>query len=147
MASLLMNPTFFNNPRIQTASIPSANGHFTANQLAEFYLHASPRLAAVLKSSQDQTASASGEKLLQGEEGKFRQGFMLYDEDSDSICFGHGGLGGSVALALHNLATGETLAVAVTLNRLQFDAKTTRSIVRTVFSQLGLRVPPAFAKE
>lgn len=28
--SLLMNPTFFNNPRIRETSMPAANGHFSA---------------------------------------------------------------------------------------------------------------------
>jgi hypothetical protein len=84
---------------------------------------------------------------LQGGSGKFRGGFMLYDEDSTSVTFGHSGLGGSIAVCRRNVTTGETIAVAVTLNRLQLDAKTTRAIVRTVFAQLGIRVPPAFVRE
>ena len=146
LASLLLNPTFFNNPRIQQSSIPSANGLFTARGLAEFLISSGPRLGDVLKSSTN-TASTSGEKLLQGGSGKFRGGFMLYDEDSTSITFGHSGLGGSIAVCRRNVTTGETIAVAVTLNRLQLDAKTTRAIVRTVFAQLGIRVPPAFVRE
>lgn len=35
--SLLLNPTFFNNQRIREASIPAANGHFSARSLAQFY--------------------------------------------------------------------------------------------------------------
>jgi len=146
LASLLLNPTFFNNPRIQESSIPSANGFFTARGLAEFFISSGPRLADVLKST-NETASTTGEKLLQGGAGKFRGGFMLYDEDPTSITFGHSGLGGSIAVCRRNVVTGETIAVAVTLNRLQLDAKTTRLIIRTVLTQLGIRVPPAFVRD
>jgi CubicO group peptidase (beta-lactamase class C family) len=146
LATLLLNPTFFNNPRIQESSIPSANGLFTARGLAEFFISSGPRLADVLKST-NETASTTKEKLLQGGAGKFRGGFMLYDEDQNSITFGHSGLGGSIAVCRRNVATGETIAVAVTLNRLQLDAKTTRLILRTVFTSLGIRVPPAFVRD
>lgn len=149
--SLLMNPTFFNNPKIRAASIPSANGHYSAAQLARFYC--SPELGAVASELKkagsggpSTTSSTSGEQLLQGEEGKFRLGFMLYSDEGSKVVFGHSGLGGSVGLCCKDLESGDQISIAVTLNRLSFDAKRTRQIVRTVFAELGLPVPVAFLK-
>ena len=149
-ASLLMNPTYFNNPKIRAASIPSANGHYSAAQLARFYC--SKDLGAVASelkkagSVSGEQSTASGEKLLQGEEGKFRLGFMMYSDEGGRMVFGHSGLGGSVGLCCKDLESGDQISIAVTLNRLSFDAKQTRQIVRTVFAELGLPVPEAFMK-
>jgi CubicO group peptidase (beta-lactamase class C family) len=144
--NLLLNPTFFNNPRIQRASIPSANGFFTAGQLCNFYESTAPGIAAMLKKPGNvQTTTAIGERLLQGSEGKFRLGYMLYQEDGDSITYGHSGLGGSVALVRKDLVTGDTLTIAITVNRLQFNAQRSRQIVRHVFRTLGLPIPSTFA--
>lgn len=56
--SLLLNPTFFNNPRIREASIPAANGHFSARSLAHFY-------QALLKpSSSSSPPSSSSSKTM-----------------------------------------------------------------------------------
>jgi len=58
--SLVMNPTFFNTPRIQQASIPAANGFFSARALARFYNALLP-----LSSS---SSSSSSTSLLLGDE-------------------------------------------------------------------------------
>jgi hypothetical protein len=34
---MLLNPTFFNTPKLRAASLPSANGHFSARALTAFY--------------------------------------------------------------------------------------------------------------
>ena len=146
--SLLLNPTFFNSERIRASSIPSANGHFSAAELAGFYSNNAAQLAKLLKANPGkETATVAGENLLQGEEGKFRLGLMLYADEGSSIVFGHSGLGGSIGLAHHDLDTGDTITVAVTLNRLNFDAVRTRAIVKQVFTALKLQVPPAFQEK
>eukprot|EP00282_Hemiselmis_andersenii_P003262 CAMPEP_0114108442 /NCGR_PEP_ID=MMETSP0043_2-20121206/227_1 /TAXON_ID=464988 /ORGANISM="Hemiselmis andersenii, Strain CCMP644" /LENGTH=282 /DNA_ID=CAMNT_0001200217 /DNA_START=189 /DNA_END=1034 /DNA_ORIENTATION=- len=57
--SLLLNPTFFNNPRIREASIPAANGHFTARALCSLY----NRLAS---EASEAGPSAGGARLIEG---------------------------------------------------------------------------------
>ena len=61
--TILMNPTFFNNPRIRRASIPAANGHFSARGLAYFY-------NALLPSYDSSTVTTtSNKKKLFGSKG------------------------------------------------------------------------------
>ena len=93
--SLLLNPTFFNNKRIRSASsLCSANGHFSARALAKLYsalctdrLFPGRRrgLADILRESIERGraasgggSEASGERMLQGGAGRFLSGFMLY---------------------------------------------------------------------
>jgi aarF domain-containing kinase len=196
-ASLLMNPTFFNNPRIREASIPAANGHFSARALARFYHSIAPisssgggssggssgsvRLFSssswadpISKMAEQQLTQAKGELMLQGGSGAFAAGYVLYpcstldppvsasqqpgdDNGSSSggssggsgsssstvTSFGHGGIGGSVALC--RCEGDRTLSVAVTLNRLSFDNdKTTGRILRAVYDKMNIPVPAAY---
>lgn len=100
--SMLMNPTFFNHPRIRRSSIPAANGHFSARGLAVFYNSLLPTSASSSSvSSEDSTTIklfgpkglnllnnnkiekslvtvAENESMLQGEQGSFLLGFQLY---------------------------------------------------------------------
>ena len=151
--SLLLNPTYFNNLRIREASLPSANGHFTARALTAFYgrLHASGLPQRLLKLKGEESArgdiAPEGERMLQGDEREFLSGFVLYSANEKGITFGHSGLGGATALCHCDTATGATVCVAVTLNRLTFDSKLTRRVVRHAFMQLKLPVPPAFARD
>ena len=151
--SLLLNPTYFNNPKIREASLPSANGHFTARALTAFYnhLHATGLPQRLLKLQGDESArgdlAPQGDRMLQGFERDFLSGFVLYDASERSITFGHSGLGGATALCHSDTNTGASVCVAVTLNRLTFDSKLTRGVVRHVFTQLKLPVPPAFADD
>jgi len=154
-----MNPTFFNDGRIRTASLPSANGHFSARGLTKFYSELAggdqllPRGSfgkSMLAANATKTdGDASNEQLLQGESGKFRLGLMVYpadDDKADVVTYGHSGLGGSLAFARFDGQSGDVLAVAITLNRLNMDAAATRKIVRHIYSEMGLRVPSAFAR-
>ena len=90
---------------------------------------------------------------MQGGGGRLSHGYMLYPPraaagaapagaaPAGATVFGHGGLGGSVALA----DTAAGVAVAVTLNRLAWDTDaTTGRIIRAVYAGLGLPVPAAY---
>jgi CubicO group peptidase (beta-lactamase class C family) len=151
--SLLLNPTYSNNAKIREASLPSANGHFTARALTAFYnrLHDTGLPQRLLKLRGDESAKGDiapeGERMLQGDEREFLSGFVLYDASERSITFGHSGLGGATALCHCDTETGASVCVAVTLNRLTFDSKLTRRVVRHIFTELKLPVPPAFAKD
>ena len=91
---------------------------------------------------------AEGEGMVQGGEGRFSSGYMLYPAGPGdasgggaTTAFGHAGLGGSVALgdARHGVA------VAVTLNRLGWDTSaTTGRLIRAVYKGLRLPVPAAY---
>lgn len=135
--SLLLNPTFFNNPRIREASIPAANGHFSARALCKLY-------AALERETREggtgrliegtewvdemKRGAASGgvakDTSIQGGGAKFVGGFTMYPHgsgDAEMPCFGHGGVGGSIAFC--DPVNG--LSIAITLNRLTMNTSTT----------------------
>jgi aarF domain-containing kinase len=128
--SLLLNPTFLgNNPRIQQASLPAANGYFSARSLAKFYNSLavkSPLLPNGIfqrlnsEASLQQFGSVNNEVMLQGNDGKFNSGFMVYSRGSDGesavrTC-GHSGIGGSIGLCDVSQG-GDVYAIAITTNR------------------------------
>ena len=106
--SLLMNPTFFNNPRIREASIPAANGHFSARALAKFYAaiaqdafvpangaRRSGGLPSVFsrpgwgeflrpKAAAGPAAEVEGEVMFQGGSGSFGLGYTLFPATNSS---------------------------------------------------------------
>lgn len=86
--------------------------------------------------------------MLQGNNGKITGGFMVYseqDDSSDITAFGHSGLGGSIGMC--DIQTnGDVYAIAITTNRLSFDAIATRKILRCIYKDLGLKTPTAFMK-
>ena len=159
--SLLLNPTFFNNPRIREASIPAANGHFSARGLCKLY--------SVLEKEARQGGSTGGlmeggdwaehikngsgrgfggmakDSSIQGGNAKFVGGFTVYpreEGDSEMPCFGHGGVGGSIAFC----DPSNGLSIAVTLNRLTMQTSSTSGrIVAKVYETLGLSAPLQFA--
>ena len=157
---LLLNPTFFNNPRIREAEIPAANGHFSARALAKFYwalmdsshagLYTTPLTAdgVVVVGGQGRDnagntgANVEDESMLQGGEGSFFNGYSVYGTgEKGRVMIGHGGVGGSIALC--DPATGTS--VAVTLNRLSMDSSSTSgAILRLIFEQLNLPCPSTF---
>ena len=107
---LLMNPTFFNNKRIREASIPAANGHFSARALARFYWAlVDPSAQGLFDSplSQDGGGGAGGprmgqggeavtiqrEAMLQGGGSTFSNGFALYPTAQEGrVMVGHAGI-------------------------------------------------------
>ena len=159
--SLLMNPTFLaNNPRIQRSSLPAANGFFSARTLAKYYntlTKASPLfkhndgiLNHLNSDSVNQLPnSLSNEEMLQGNDGKFSGGFMLYPRESSGPnkikAFGHSGLGGSIALC--DISSGDTISIAITTNRLSFDSVSTKKIIREIYKEIKIDPPYAFLKE
>jgi hypothetical protein len=164
--SLLLNPTFFNHPRIREASIPAANGHFSARALARFYdtLAADalptyplrPNLLVegwangiVAAETSSRGSLAKNEAMLQGGAGSFSQGFTLFpsNEAGDTgASFGHAGLGGSVAMCRVEGAGKSRVALAITLNKLTLDGSAvTGRIVQTVFKKLNKPMPKQYA--
>jgi len=148
---LLLNPTFFNNPRIREAEIPAANGHFSARALAKFYwalmdasdgLYTTPLTADFGGRDGNTGANMEDESMLQGGEGSFFNGYSVYGTgERGRVMIGHGGVGGSIALC--DPATGTS--VAVTLNRLSMDSSpTSGAILRLIFEQLNLPCPSVF---
>jgi aarF domain-containing kinase len=158
--SMLMNPTFFNKTEVANASLPSANGHFSARALTAFYDGvAAPRssifpggLAARMlalrgsAAAEGNVAAGAERATLQGGgERSFLSGFVHYAaDDADAITFGHSGLGGSTALCRVAPETGDCISVAITVNRLAADSALTRRVVRHAFIALSLPVPSAF---
>jgi len=158
--SLLLNPTYFNTPAIAEASLPSANGHFSARALTAFYAGIAEKngsrfpegIAARLMQLRDAEGGrgdgdAQADASFMTDARAFLSGFVLYSADANVITFGHSGLGGSVGLCRVDTGTGDVLSVAVTLNRLSFDSKLTRQLVRHVFGALELAVPAQLEKE
>jgi CubicO group peptidase (beta-lactamase class C family) len=155
--SLLLNPTFFNNPKIMSASIPSANGFFSAQALAKFYssivssdgVFASRKEGVLyyIKSDNDEQIESIKSEMVQGGDAIFKLGFQVYSNDDDYIYFGHNGLGGSIAMTAINKKTGENIQIAITLNRLNIDAKVTRQIMRKIFNELKMKTPSNFLRD
>lgn len=160
-SSLLLNPTFFNNPRIRESSIPSANGFFSAAALAKFYsaladntlFKSKNGIMKYIDNSNNNNSKATIQsiqsEMIQGTESNMMQGFQIYkiSETNDDICFGHSGVGGSIALTRINKKTGDNIQIAITLNRLSFDANVTRKIIRVINNKLKLKSPDQFLKE
>lgn len=92
--------------------VPRAKPHVSSMPMASQPSHA---LISVLCS--DQAGSA-----------RFGQGFALFPRKEGAACFGHAGVGGSVAFADPE----HGISVAITLNRLGGDGRTTRAIVHEV---------------
>jgi hypothetical protein len=152
--SLLLNPTFFNNPRIRMSSIPSANGFCSAQALANFYSSIlddsllRTKTGVIEYMQNDETSeSQTNSGMIQGGNANFKLGFQVFANDDDHIVFGHNGLGGSIGLTSYNKLTGENIQIAITLNRLSIDAKTTRKLIRKIFKDLGLKTPNQFLRE
>jgi len=164
--SLLMNPTFFNNPRIREAVLPAANGHFSARALAKFYSallnskkhERNPNTDALFEyedgivhllnpsGSERVDGTVQGDSFLQEESGIFRNGYIIFPtsqqdgKKSKSFWFGHSGLGGSIAVCNPETRT----AVAITLNRLSLKNAATRAILLKIVTSLNLPKPSAF---
>jgi hypothetical protein len=68
------------------------------------------------------------------------------DHDADPwVSFGHGGVGGSVALCSVRPRDGKRISVAVTLNRLSFNSATTSGrVVSHIYDKLQTPVPDYF---
>jgi len=154
--SLLLNPTFFNNPKIMAASIPSANGFFSAQALAKFYSaivgddlfpNKKDGVLYYIKSDNDEQIESIKSDMVQGGDAIFKLGFQVYSNDDDHIYFGHNGLGGSIAMTAINKKTGENIQIAITLNRLNIDAKVTRQIMRKIFNELKMKIPSNFLRD
>ena len=63
-------------------------------------------------------------------------------------CFGHSGLGGSIALCDTCTTTGDIFSIAITTNRLVFDSKPTRKLMRVLYKDvLKMSAPLQFADE
>ena len=161
--SIFMNPTFFNDPRIREAAIPAANGHFSARALAKFY-HAiatdafpanesenSPKAPVfsrkgwarpLVENGEKGYATISNEAMLQGGSGSISSGYYIFPlkpkmSAERFLCFGHPGLGGSVAFC--RVEGDDILAVAITINRLSLNNnEVTLSIVRSIVEQLQI---------
>jgi len=160
--SLLLNPTFFNNPRIREASIPAANGHFSARGLCKLYsvlekearhggssggglMEGGDWAEHIKKGSGRGFGGMAKDSSIQGGNAKFVGGFTMYpreEGDSEMPCFGHGGVGGSIAFC----DPSNGLSIAVTLNRLTMQTSSTSGrIVAKVYETLGLPAPSQFA--
>ena len=170
---LLMLPyvsCFVSRPQ---ASIPAANGHFSARALARFYaaiakdalrmqssnavvkqaggLFAESGWAADFlgEGAMAKASLAQGEQMVQGGAGRFSHGYMLFPPiDNGATSTGRttafGHAGLGGSVALGDAAHG--VAVAITLNRLGWDtAGTTGRILRAVYHGLGLPIPAAYA--
>lgn len=159
---------------LREAEIPAANGHFSAQALAFFYdklgataTESSSSLQkrkeefrgwkngwaySILEKSRKRGEAkvhgVEGESLLQGRSGSFVDGFTLFpssDESSGVITLGHAGLGGSVAFVRIDVDTGDSLAVALTLNRLSTENNdTTYRILRTIYKELNIAIPSTY---
>ena len=160
---------------LREAEIPAANGHFSAQALAAFYdklgataTKSSPSphkqveefrgwksgwadsiLEKCRSLKESKVLVVEGESLLQGRSGAFLDGFTLFpssDESSGVITLGHAGLGGSVAFVRIDGDTGDSLAVALTLNRLSTENNdTTYRILRAIYKELNIAIPSAYS--
>jgi hypothetical protein len=96
----VLDPCFFNHLLVRKACLPAANGHFTARALARFYDKAMQqpwwRMATEAVPDSDWTLG----------------GLLRF---ADGLIIGHGGIGGSFALAIPKAQ----LTIAITVNRLE----------------------------
>ncbi|KAI8813276.1 beta-lactamase/transpeptidase-like protein [Cladochytrium replicatum] len=130
---LAANPTFFNHLRVRRAVIPAGNGNGSARALAQFYQSAIQLDSPFITSSTlDGILTDNG----WGWEGGFKR-FTIVPADGSGekrIGIGHGGLGGSLALADPKSQT----SIAIVVNNLSIvDPKTGQSGVTTA-KVLGL---------
>ena len=136
-SSLLMDPCMFNTEKIRRACIPSANGHFSARALARFYACLANKgsvdgvqlLRPELVAAMSQTRAT-----MPGTRGMPSTEWGLGVRKYSDTAFGHGGLGGSIALC--DPASG--LSIAVTVNKLTLDRSASREIVNRVCELLKL---------
>ena len=145
-SSLLMDPCMFNTDKIRRACIPSANGHFSARALAKFYacLANKGSVDGQQLLRPERVAAMSGTKAkMAGVRGMPSSEWGLGVRKYGETAFGHGGLGGSVALC--DPASG--LAVAVTVNKLTLDRTASREIVNRVCDVLSLERFPGLNAE
>ena len=68
------------------------------------------------------------------------EGQIVGNDNPTRTCFGHSGLGGSIALCDACATTGDIISIAITTNRLVLDSKPTRKILRAVYKDV-LRIP------
>jgi aarF domain-containing kinase len=128
----------FNTDKIRRACIPSANGHFSARALAKFY-HClsmggsidgvqilSPQLVKEMSKVKATMPGSGGG----GDGSDWGLGVKKYGKTA----FGHGGLGGSIALC----DPASQFAIAVTVNKLTLDRGASRQIVNRVCELLKL---------
>lgn len=159
----LMNPTVFNMQKVRRAKLPSANGHASAEALARIF-------DAVIRGSDDGDVpllstetlelarvpsnppmsngeSMSGQAMLNDSLAKFGLGFQLHDfvlsNGARAVSIGHGGLGGSVVLAVPE----EEVVLAFTLNQLSNESLARKTILGIVFDDLGWIAPSSLPVE
>ncbi|KAK4533933.1 hypothetical protein CCYA_CCYA20G4815 [Cyanidiococcus yangmingshanensis] len=113
----MLDPCFFNHLLVRRACIPSANGHFTARALARMYDKAmqQPWWKMATEAVPDDDWSIGGFLRL-----------------ADGLIIGHGGIGGSFALAVPKAK----LTIAITVNRLEL-SQSGPSIAEKVLELVG----------
>jgi CubicO group peptidase (beta-lactamase class C family) len=143
----------FNAMHVRQACIPAGNGHFTARALAKMYaaLAHDGTIDGVTLVSPDRIPHLSrlmteDTDIVLGQRSRKSIGFFLGGAINDVLgpmgprttAFGHGGAGGSIAFADPEAQ----LAVAITLNKMEFGEKPGQSraheICNTIRTSLGV---------
>mmetsp|Transcript_16312 Transcript_16312/g.28549 ORF Transcript_16312/g.28549 Transcript_16312/m.28549 type:complete len:966 (-) Transcript_16312:122-3019(-) len=151
----LLSPALFNMRKIRSACVPAANMHCSARALARFYAGLAPGAngssallgAEMLKDLKSlgnyeavpsNTASDQYDSNPSAEYGLGMKVFRFSDKDGRQIeGIGHGGLGGSIGLALPTLGLG----IAVTTNSLDMNGMAPKEVLAAVFDELNVSPP------
>ena len=136
--AFLADPRTFNSARVRQACIPSANGHFNAIALAQFYssmIEGNEHLPSLLSRDTVKKATKLYATDKSGEvHTKFGIGWQLYDFESGSRGVGHTGFGGSIALFLPDSG----YSIAITTNQLHVKRNpSVRQILDMITTAIG----------
>jgi hypothetical protein len=136
-SALLADPCMFNTDKIRRACIPSANGHFSARALAKFYgclANGGSLNGASILSPEMVAAMAVTKATMEGQHGMPASEWGLGVRKYGATAFGHGGLGGSLALC----DPAHKFSIAITLNKLTLDREVATQVLRRVCEALDI---------
>ena len=138
---LLLGPSLFNHAKFRAATIPGANGHFTARALAKLYTmlaassgYAHEDLLANVESKIGSHGMVFKQSLTDLVDDGRMYGFEKLKLGEHTLAFGHSGIGGSFAFC--DPVSG--LAVAIVINKLTLGYQPTQDMLKTICNEFGL---------
>lgn len=145
----LLDLNSYNDPVLRSACLPSANGHFSARALAKLYsLIATPSLySSVLPATRVAAMCEARRAFDYRGRRAWGAGLTLYDcidphtrETIPNAAVGHGGIGGSMAIAIPS----HGFSIAVTVNKLNVLSIAAGIVIATVMQAFQVPIPEAY---
>lgn len=136
----IVDPCLFNLAQVRAAVVPAANGHFTARALARMFSALASGGRGVVS---PETARTMLEESPADSGRAWSLGLRRYGFSRPGVrAIGHAGVGGSLVFCARH--GGDSVSVAILVNRLTLSRSATMQVVSVVADEMGLGMPLDF---